>query len=670
MLLSMPRSWKLLLACLLAVGLFLPATTSAQAASATVSGVKVTDGTGTLKVDVQATAPVQYRMSRFSEPRQMVVIDVWPAVLGSTARPQTSVNRGLVEGVRLVQHSQQTVRVYLDVISQPELQISPAPERRGVAIAVSTRMAEAKATTAPAPQSSAVVRPAPVQRPVAVAPAPAPVRRPVAQAAKKPVPVASARPTSTASALRAQRPKPRPAPPRKTVSMDFVDEDLVYVIKALAQEMGRNVFVATDVEGTVTVTLNKVEPEGALALVLKMNDYAYKIVDNTIVVATEEKLATIADDILTPRTRSTVKRTNLISQEFQLESATAAVVMEFLKKQYPDVEFTQHPTLNGFFAKGTRNELRQIKGSLPSLDQVPAAAPPPRREFIPVNYGEGGKVLELVGKFVTDATCTLDDRLGVLIVEGSDEAIGQVRDLLAEIDKPKRQVMLDVKVVDLTESGSKSLGVTWGSVDSVGTFSTTFSEMIRDITTGQIDTQGQTASLAIGSFARAPFIVKTTLAFLVGNGEGKILASPRVATQSGEAAELHIGDKYPIVYYDSRAGQFQVTYVDIGVKMSVEPEVKADGYIVAKVQPSVSNMVGLVNGQYPWTTERSVDSTMRVKDGDTIVLGGLISENQVHDVSKVPLLGDLPIFGTFFRSISDKTTRNEVVLMMTPHIMD
>jgi len=521
------------------------------------------------------------------------------------------------------------------------------------------------------------VRPAPVQRQVAAAPAPAPVRRPVAKAAKKPAPVVAARPTSTASALRAQRPKARPAPPRKTVSMDFVDEDLVYVIKALAQEMGRNVFVATDVEGTVTVTLNKVEPEGALALVLKMNDYAYKIVDNTIVVATEEKLATISDDILTPRTLSTVKRINLISQEFQLEQASAAAVLEFLKKQYPDVEFTQHPTLNGFFAKGTRDELRQIKGSLPSLDQVPAQAPPPRREFVSVNYGEITKVQEMLGKFVTDATITPDERLGVLIVEGSDESIAQVRDLLAELDKPMRQVMLDVKVVDLSENGTKSLGVTWGAPNSPGAFSTTFGEIVPGLFVGDdenkitnSDIKGQLTGLAIGPFARSPFIIQTTLSFLVTNGEAKILASPRVATQSGEEAEIHVGDKFPIVFYDPRAGQFQVTYVNIGVTLSVEPEVKADGYIVAKVEPTVSNLVDLVNNQYPRTAERSITSTMRVKDGDTIVLGGLIQETQLHSVSKIPLLGDLPIFGPLFRSITDSADRKEVVLMMTPHIMD
>lgn len=680
MLLLTPRSWKLLLVCLLAAGLFLPATTSAQAASATVTGVKVTDGTGTLKVDVNATAPVSYRTKRLSQPREMVVIEVWPATLGSTARAQTDVNRGLVEKVRLAQYTPDTVRVYLDVISQPELQVMSAPGKRGLTVAVSTsQIAGAEATTAPARTETSRPAPAPAQRPAATRPSPAP--RPAAQAQPRPVsrtPVTVAQaPTSSASALRPQRPRPRPPAPIKTVNLDFVNADLVYVIKILAKEMGRNVFIAPDVTGSVTVTLNKVPPEGALALILRMqeNDYNYKLVGNTIVVATPEKLDQISDDILTRGQTAAAPRTGLISQEFLLEAAPAAKVVEFLKTQFPLVEFTQHPTMNGFFARGTRQELRDIKAQLPNLDRVPDPLPPPRREFIPIKYGSVRDIQNLAKTMVPDLQYNVDERLGLLIVEGSDAAIEQLQELLATIDRPLDQVMLDVKVVDLSENGSKNLGATFGAPNAPGTFQTTFAEVapLYDVTGQAISAAAPAATsltgLAIGPFPRTPLVIQSTLSFLVTNNEAKILASPRVATQTGKNALIHVGDKFPIVFFDPRAGQFQVTYVDIGVKLNVKPDIKADGYIVAEMQPEVSNLVGLVNNQYPRTTVRTVNSTMRVKDGDTIILGGLIREDEVNNVSKIPLLGDLPIFGVLFRQISATTNRSEVIMMMTPHIM-
>jgi len=175
--------------------------------------------------------------------------------------------------------------------------------------------------------------------------------------------------------------------------------------------------------------------------------------------------------------------------------------------------------------------------------------------------------------------------------------------------------------------------------------------------------------IAIGAFARSPLAIAASISFLVTQNEAKILASPRVASLSGEEALIHIGDKYPIVYFDPRAGQFQVQYVDIGIKLDVTSTVKADGYVLIDVRPEVSTLLELINNQYPRTAVRIIETKMRVKDGDTIIIGGLIREEDIQNVSKIPLLGDLPILGPLFRQVSVTKNRNEVVLMMTPNIM-
>lgn len=489
----------------------------------------------------------------------------------------------------------------------------------------------------------------------------------------------------------------------KPVTVELVNADLVYVIKYLADKMGRDVFVAPDVAGAVTVTLKGVNPEGALALVLKMQaaEYKYRVVRGsgshergTVVVGTPEKIDSISEDILSPKTKSRgVNRGALASDEFQLSAAPAAQVVEFLKAQYPDVKFDMHPTLNGFFAKGTKSELAGIKKSLTSLDRVPEAAAAPTREYIPVNYGTVADVQSLVKTLVPSVQLAVDSRLSMLIVEGSPSDIAQVRDVLENLDKHAEQVMLDVKVVDLNETGTKAIGVTWSDLTSgsQGSFATTFSEVVPslfydgtriagegelgsyevDPDTGEVTySAGDLAGFNIGTFARSPFAIKAALSFVVSNSDGKILASPRVATLSGEEASIHVGDKYPIVFYDPRAGQFQVNYVDIGTKVTMKPEVKSDGYIVTTISPNVSSLVTLVNNQYPQTAERTVKTKMRIKNGDTVVLGGLVRDEERHSVVKIPLLGDLPIIGALFRQVSDTNERSEVVLMVTAHIME
>jgi len=363
-----------------------------------------------------------------------------------------------------------------------------------------------------------------------------------------------------------------------------------------------------------------------------------------------------------------------------------------LESQYHNVKFTPHPTMNGFYVYGSRKDVLQIKSEIGNLDRVPEAPPKPEREFIRINYTDMNEAKSLLATLVPDVQYNVDQYHNTLILEGSPSAIEQVKELLDQIDRPKDMVMVDVKVVDLGETGAKQLGVTWGGTGGPGTTATTFTEgslgqsiqrvpgTITNANGAQV--QGTILSLdpstilaasqvglPIQAFSRTPFIMAANLQFLITQGEAKIMASPRVGTIAGKPALIHIGDKFPIVYFDPRAGQFQVQYVDIGIKLDVKVDIKSDGNIEADLNPEVSTLVGLVNNQYPRTTVRRVQTVMRIKDGDTIVLGGLITEQDVSSVQKIPLLGDLPIIGTMFRNLTQNKSRNEVVLMVTPHIM-
>ena len=631
MLLSKRRSIQLLFACLMAVGLFLSSSmaVTAQGNAATINGVNYSldNAKGLIKVVADTTAPVQYKQSKSDN---AICVEISPAVLGKNVKRNQNINTGLLQSIVVAQTSANVVLVRMNVSDTPKTSYCTAlAENKGVTVAFSkNEVASAKVAKAPVAKS-------------------------VAKAGSNVAPRKVAAPAKKAVAAK----KARKAAKRvKVVNMEFVNADLVYIVKFLAKEMGRNVYVGPDVQGSVTVTLKNVQPEGALALVLKMQEtpYDYKIVDNTVIVATTEKLQTIADNILTPKTKSSSVRRNLAEQEFVLDAAPAANIVEFLKGQYPDVVFTPHPTINGFYAKGTQQELKEIKSKLPNLDQVP----------------------------VPDVGLNLDKRMGILIVEGTDEQIEQVQEVLANIDRPLKQVMLDFKVVELNETGSKNLGVQWSDeAGAMGVFNTTFAEIVpslfygsdRHMITNEEFSVGEESDLTafnLGTFGRSPLLIKAALSFVVESSDSKTLASPRIATQSGEQAEVYVGQRYPIVFYDPRAGQFQVQYVDIGTKLEATPEVKDDGHVVVELTPTTSSAGNLVNNQYPITYERTAKSKVRVKDGDTIVLGGLISDSEKHSVSKLPLLGDLPIIGALFRYESHSSDRNEVVFMVTPHIMD
>lgn len=676
-------------AALWAIALLMTTVSWAQPMS-TVTGVKVSQKGDVLSVEVGATGRVQHRSKVLTSPQKFIVVDVFPAKLKDGVPASTEVNQGLVEKIRVAQYAENTVRIYVDVVSPPEFKVITAADAKGLTLAINAnQMASGETQSAP---TAAAVEETPAKPPtaaprVAQAPPRAPSRptRPAVAPARQPS--LEGQGSAPVSALRArQAPRAPKTPPQKLVTLDFVNADLVYVLKVLAKEMGRNIYVGPTVQGSVTVTLKNVPVEGAMALILQMqeNEYDYKILDGpstrTVVVAPPDKLAEIADDILRTQKQAKVPA-NAVRMEYLLEEAPSAKVLDFLKGSYPNVEFTPHPTMNGFYARGSREDLLQIKRELANLDRVPPPPAPPLREFLSVKYGDINEVRALLSTLVPDVVYNVDTRLNLIIAEGSPGAIDQVRELLAELDRPLDQVMVDLKVVDISDNGTKTLGVTWGSPGTNFAVATQFNEYAvgqgisrngnGTVTLDPLNIPGTPANVpvAIGAFARSPLAIAASIQFLVTQNEAKILAAPRVAAISGEESLIHIGDKYPIVYFDPRAGQFQVQYVDIGIKLDVTSTVKADGYVLIDVRPEVSTLLELINNQYPRTAVRIIETKMRVKDGDTIIIGGLIREEDIQNVSKIPLLGDLPVLGPLFRTVSVTKNRNEVVLMMTPNIM-
>lgn len=703
------RSWRYLVVFLMLVGVV-----SAVSAEGTVTDVKVVGGSNTVRIQVSASGPVQHRAKALTQPQNQIIVDVFPAKLGSNVKGEMPINKGLVTGATVKQLTDNTVRVTVTAITLPEYNVVTSGGSKGLTLSVSTvTMAEGKESKAPA-ESVAVAEPKePVhqapskpQKPQRVSVKPAEVAQAPRQSAPR-MQALSAGGQQT-SALR-RRPAPRRAKAAtKLVTLDFVNADLVYVIKILAKEMNRNVYIGPGVEGAVTVTLKSVPVDGALALILKMqeNDIGYKLVGyNTLIVADPAKIATIEDDILGKQFAPTRPK-DAVRQEVILEKAPAAKVISFLQGQYKDVEFIPHPTLNGFYAVGSRSDVLSIKSDVPNLDRVPDVPPPPQREFVQVKYGDLNEVKTLLATLVPDVQMNVDTRQSTLILEGPPGAIEQAKELLDQIDKPLDQVVIECKVVDLTEAGRKNIGVLWtNSTGAPGAVNISFEEVFRATLAQPLAAPGAAPGtpinsapfeivgnpnggpnsgsflgfqllnaqrafpLGIGTFARSGLALQSNLNFLVTNNEAKVLASPRVASQSGTEAQIHIGDKFPIVYFDPRAGQFQVNYVDIGIKLDVTANVKSDGYVVCKILPEVSTLVELVNNQYPRTAVRKVTTDARIKDGETLVLGGLIREEDIQAVQKIPLLGDLPILGTMFRNTSVTKTRNEVVIMLTPSVI-
>jgi type IV pilus assembly protein PilQ len=267
---------------------------------------------------------------------------------------------------------------------------------------------------------------------------------------------------------------------------------------------------------------------------------------------------------------------------------------------------------------------------------------------LPLRYLKPSDAIKTIKTNLPDASLIADDRQNAIVVTGNEEMIAGVSALIAALDVPGEQVMFEVRVADVTpQDDTTNVGVMFGGTDLKG-----------NVTPGA-------SSIA---FVNRTIPINATLNFLVQKGTASVLATPRIVTVNNREASLLIGESFPIVYFDARTGTQQVQFTDVGVKLKLTPTIGQDGAITAELHPEYSQIVSFSNG-FPVIGNRKVDATLRVADGETIVLAGLLSDIRSETITKIPGLGDIPIIGGIFRNRQKSRTRDEIVFLITPHIV-
>jgi general secretion pathway protein D len=258
-----------------------------------------------------------------------------------------------------------------------------------------------------------------------------------------------------------------------------------------------------------------------------------------------------------------------------------------------------------------------------------------------------------------DASMAIDRRLNAVWLRGSPDYIARMKEMIAAIDIPVDSVILETQMVELTESGSKALGIDFANANGqIGVI--TYQR-------GQFIPPGVPAGdhLASVSFQAALYAQ-------INKGNGRIVSKPRIAAQSGSTAKIITGDALPILTAITLSGvngvQQQVQYVNVGVTLQIAPRVSADGFVSSHIYCVVSSVTGFSQG-YPTISQRQAETAATVRDGDSFVIGGLTQDENINTRSKVPLLGDIPLVGQAFRTDRSTKVKTELYIIVTPHIV-
>ena len=262
----------------------------------------------------------------------------------------------------------------------------------------------------------------------------------------------------------------------------------------------------------------------------------------------------------------------------------------------------------------------------------------------------------------------IDERLNLMVVRDTPEVMKLVEKLIASIDLPDPEVMLEVEVLELATDKVDALGLQWPEQIQYGLPS------VAGVASGLV--QLNRANEFRGSIANPALIA--TLRGTSGNAN--LLANPKIRVRNRDKAKVQIGQKLPVFTTTSNLGVGQnaavassVSYIDVGLKLEVEPTVQLDNDVVIKLSLEVSNLLRQVTGPGNSTAyeigTRQASTSLRLNDGETQILAGLISDEDRRSAAGVPGLSSLPILGRLFGVQTDTRNKTEVVLLITPRIV-
>lgn len=303
----------------------------------------------------------------------------------------------------------------------------------------------------------------------------------------------------------------------------------------------------------------------------------------------------------------------------------------------------------------------------------------------------------------TSLTVTYFPQKGTISVRGgSAEQMQMIKEFIAKTDTKQPQAYLEVSIIELTESGSKEFNNTWnvysnffsGSFTGALDTNPRYPSFIRaggaEGTNYQILDKASTDFKKIASVSEYMGVPTLSYAihYLIQNGKGRVLANPRILITNGQTSTIDLSSDYiksvtSQVLSGTIAGAVQRTYSignDEGIKVSMVPFISPDGYVTLNIVPNYSTVKEKVYAASADGTTQDLVATLlqrrnldlknvRIKDGETLVIGGMIRENEQKTISKLPVLGDLPGIGAMFRNSSTTKEKQELVIMLTPKIV-
>lgn len=456
----------------------------------------------------------------------------------------------------------------------------------------------------------------------------------------------------------------------EAVSLEFRSADVRSVFTQLAELGGIGLVMDESVQGRVTISLTETDPWEAAELVALTRGLSVSRRGNTLVVTTHRAGGRGLYDV------------HVFPLEYaELESVAEAVEMAFGDNR-DDYDYKAD--------KDSRRE-RYYQRSQTRTFTVGESAAADRNA---ATYRTWQSDRWRRDDADHDRRVSCDYQTNSLIFYGTETEAEQVRRLVKELDVPAKQVALEARVLAISREAAKNLGIQWqwSSLPQYPEAETTYESRHQAVQnpdgsyrTVTVDVPKTTVTRQWGNnfygilqFGRGPegqpfeFYYGATINALITNGKAKVLARPNITTIQGHEAVINIGGEVPVTEtsVSNSVTTTSISYKEAGIILRYTPRVNGDGTITAEVHTEVSSPLYVEEMKAYRFQSRRADTTVRLRDGETMVIGGLIGSEEAKSLSKIPFLGDLPILGAFFRNVRRSKTDSEIMIFLTAHVLD
>ncbi len=481
----------------------------------------------------------------------------------------------------------------------------------------------------------------------------------------------------------------------ESVTLDFKDADIRNVLKILAQKSGVNIVATPDVVGTVSIKLTDVPWDRAMDIILKSNGFGYQRQGNVILVTKIENMSKIQSE--------EPLKTEIIDLKFLDAQDAMRVLIPMLSTR------GKIAVLYNKGQKGWQFGTFKIGKDVVEAAMQQKEAEVTRSEIVSVEKNPAGQIVS------TKMEVEPSIKSKTLIITDTDSVIDKIKTtILPYVDRKPKQVLVEARIMEVNTDKLKDIGFDYGIGEdgATGGAITSFNSLTAKSGAAATEVGGRIlgSQLTPSNFASKygaasiePFdaglemiLKKITgrqfeaiIHALEENVHANTLSAPRIVTLDNQEASILVGFHTPIlksdVSSDSASGTSKLTqtldyYQEIGIRLNVVPQVSEEGYINMIIHPSITSSTTSVPAQsvtgnittttnYPVIDVREAQTQILMKDGETVVIGGLLKDVQTKGVSGVPFLSKIPFFGALFRRDTVNTSKVDLLIFITAHVV-